>query len=81
MLKCKEVVNLCSDYIDGELSFGQHLKLKVHLFMCHRCSGFIERFRLAVAVFGKFEQPGISQEEASNITHNTIIKSDVKDSL
>lgn len=45
MLMCRDLATIASDYIDGELSGGQNLSVKIHLLMCRDCRTFIGNLR------------------------------------
>ena len=45
MLMCRDLAEIASDYIDGELSGRQNLSVKMHLMMCKECRTFIGNLR------------------------------------
>ena len=45
MLMCKDLAEIASDYIDGELNGRQNLSVKMHLMMCKNCRTFIGNLR------------------------------------
>lgn len=47
MLMCRELAGIASDYIDGELSTGRNLSVKMHLMMCRHCRSFIGNLRIS----------------------------------
>ena len=48
MLKCREVVIYADHLLAGELTFGQRLKLHLHLLMCDLCRRYIRQLRILV---------------------------------
>jgi len=42
MLKCREVTERAGDWLDGELSAGQRLKVTLHLFTCRHCRSLVD---------------------------------------
>lgn len=48
MLKCRQITEQASHYIDGELSLWGRLQYRVHLLMCHHCRTFIYNFRTGI---------------------------------
>jgi len=52
MLNCREVSEQASGLIDGELSWMQHLQIRIHLVMCKHCSRFVSQLRLLRAALG-----------------------------
>ncbi|MBU2872776.1 zf-HC2 domain-containing protein [Marinobacter salexigens] len=45
MLMCRDLADIASDYIDGELTNRQNLSVKMHLMMCKHCRTFIGNLR------------------------------------
>jgi len=45
MLMCRDLAEIASDYIDGELNGRQNLSVKMHLMMCRHCRTFIGNLR------------------------------------
>jgi len=50
MLKCRDIVDRSSDFIDQEMTFTQQLEFRVHLLMCHRCRAFVGNLRKVVSL-------------------------------
>lgn len=48
MMKCQQITEHSSDYIDHNLNWWQALQMKVHLMMCHLCRRYIRQFRYTV---------------------------------
>ena len=42
MLKCHDVTAMASDFLDGQLAFGERLRLQTHLWMCRHCRHFVD---------------------------------------
>jgi predicted anti-sigma-YlaC factor YlaD len=42
---CRDLAEIASDYIDGELNGRQSLSVKIHLMMCKDCRTFIGNLR------------------------------------
>ncbi|TDT44152.1 putative zinc finger protein [Halospina denitrificans] len=42
MLKCREVTALASDWLDGDLTTAQKLKVRLHLMMCRHCRNLVD---------------------------------------
>ncbi len=55
MLKCREVSEQMSDYIDGEVSAIRRARLALHLLMCGHCRRFFHQMRLITQVVGRQE--------------------------
>ncbi len=46
MLNCRQTTELVSHSLDRKLSFGQKIKLKLHLMMCPHCRNYAKQLRL-----------------------------------
>lgn len=49
MLKCREIEQLASDYLDQDLSFRQSMAFKMHLFMCHNCRNYVRQLKTTIS--------------------------------
>jgi hypothetical protein len=48
MLKCKDVTDETSNYIEGDLPFGKRIALFLHIFICRNCRHYVQQFRKTV---------------------------------
>ncbi len=44
-MECREIPNILSDYVDGELSPDKCQQIRVHLEHCVECRNFVETFQ------------------------------------
>lgn len=68
MLSCKEFVEQSAKIVDSEeLTLGQKLNNKLHLFFCHHCRTYLKQAKTTVAVANKLknEPPTVPQIEQS----------------
>ena len=49
MLKCRQIEQLASDYLDKDLSFRQRMAFKMHLFMCHNCRNYLRQLKTTIS--------------------------------
>ena len=64
MLHCKDVADKASDYIDKELPLKTRLSIKMHLFMCYKCSRYVEQLKTTIqALAGLRNDPADSPDE------------------
>lgn len=49
MLKCREIEQLASDYLDKDLSLRQRMAFKMHLFMCHNCRNYVRQLKTTIS--------------------------------
>ena len=63
MLTCKQQVARSSDYLDGQLSFRDRLRVRHHLLFCPNCRRFIKQMRLMSATLHRLpEEPPVDLE-------------------
>ena len=63
MLTCKQYVARSSDYLDGQLTLRQRLRVRHHLLFCPNCRRFTRPMRLMGAVLAAMpEEPSIDLE-------------------
>jgi predicted anti-sigma-YlaC factor YlaD len=67
MLKCKDVAEQGSDYIDGEKSLPERLSWRLHLFMCSNCRRFIKQLKLTRAMVASKDLPEASDKEVQKV--------------
>ncbi len=66
MLKCKDIEQGASAYLDGEMNWRQRMAVRVHLFMCHHCKRFIRQFASIKSLAEKaVSQPATDKQVAS----------------
>ncbi|NMY27071.1 anti-sigma factor [Pseudomonas sp. WS 5021] len=77
MLTCKEQVARSSDFLDGQLSFGDRLRMRHHLMFCANCRRFIRQMRLMQATLRILPEPevadaqGLAERLASELKRNS----------
>ncbi|MCM0614017.1 zf-HC2 domain-containing protein [Marinobacter sediminum] len=62
MLMCRDLAEIASDYIDGELNVQKNLSVKMHLMMCRDCRSFIGNLRASTELM-KAHSSGNPDEE------------------
>jgi predicted anti-sigma-YlaC factor YlaD len=45
MLTCKEITELATEYLEGELPRRKRLAVHVHLWMCRHCRRYVDQMR------------------------------------
>jgi len=63
MLKCRDISELSSDYIDGTLPLHKRLQVRLHLFMCTHCRRYLQHFQTTVDLIAKLKNPKTSQQK------------------
>jgi predicted anti-sigma-YlaC factor YlaD len=45
---CREITELASQYLDGELGLGTRVLVRMHLLACRHCRRFVEQLRRTI---------------------------------
>jgi anti-sigma factor RsiW len=51
-IACRQVVELISDYIEGELPRSQRLRLEAHFAGCEHCTEYLAQMRATIRLTG-----------------------------
>jgi anti-sigma factor RsiW len=62
MLSCREVVELVSEYLDGNLGPEEHARVREHLDGCDGCEGFVEQVRATVRAVGQVQPDALDDQ-------------------
>jgi len=57
LLTCQELTELCTDYLEGRLSFEQRLSFQLHLGMCRHCRAYLQQLRTTIRSLGQLPPP------------------------
>lgn len=75
MLTCEEVDNFLYDFQEGQLSYLERLKFKLHLSMCKECKDYLRNYqstiRMSQAEFTKVD----TAEKVPEALIDAILKS------
>lgn len=61
-LSCREIVELVSDALEGELEPREARRFWEHISACPHCSAYIEQMRATLRVLGRLEPEHLSPE-------------------
>jgi predicted anti-sigma-YlaC factor YlaD len=61
MLKCAEVVELVTDYLEGHLSLPERLRFRYHVGLCRNCRAYLRQMRLTVRTLGSLPRAPIPE--------------------
>lgn len=64
MLSCKELVAHSSDFLDGQLSLRERLRVRAHLAMCRHCRRFIRQMKVTQGVLRALPETAIPELDA-----------------
>ncbi|NRB37436.1 MAG: anti-sigma factor [Pseudomonadales bacterium] len=67
MLKCKDIAEQSSEFVDQQFSMKQKAAYFFHLLMCGQCRRYIQQFRLMIKQSKNLQQKPISDETAEKI--------------
>jgi predicted anti-sigma-YlaC factor YlaD len=48
MIKCKDLIEEASDYLDGDMPLGKRIGLFFHLLICHSCRNYMQQIRRTI---------------------------------
>jgi anti-sigma factor RsiW len=66
-MTCQELVELVTDYFDGELSPDETARFEHHIGQCFWCARYVEQMRVTVAVVGRIDEQSISGEARTTL--------------
>jgi predicted anti-sigma-YlaC factor YlaD len=49
---CKEVTEAITDYLEGNLSFGERMRFQMHLGLCFGCRRYLRQMKLTIRTLG-----------------------------
>ena len=64
-LSCRELVELVTDYLEGELSRVDRAAFDAHLADCTNCRTYVEQFRATIVLAGSLQMSDVSPEAAA----------------
>ncbi len=59
MLRCKDVANKVSDYVDNKLPLKTKLGIKMHLLMCYKCSRYVDQLKTTIRALAKLRDTDV----------------------
>ncbi len=63
MLTCKDVIEeFLADYVEGRLSLGVRLKVRLHLLLCRACMAYLRTYKKSRDLFGQASQVEMPEE-------------------
>jgi anti-sigma factor RsiW len=66
-LPCIEVVELVSDYLDGELDAGTRRRVEAHLALCPPCRVYVQHARETVRALGGLPEDGLPEHAVAEL--------------
>jgi anti-sigma factor RsiW len=66
-LRCKELVELVTDYLEGSLSRRDRWRFDRHIAGCANCREYLAQFRETIRLTGTLRERDISREAAGEL--------------
>ena len=63
LLTCQEVLDYLTEYLDGTLPPGEHVRMEEHLAVCPDCVAYLKNFQATIAISRRAcaEDPALNQ--------------------
>lgn len=61
-LVCQQIVELVSDYLEGNLSRSQRRRFDAHLAGCEHCTEYLQQMRTVILVSGRLRAEDLSPQ-------------------
>jgi len=61
MLSCKDITELLTEYLEGEMSFADRTQLRAHLLMCSPCQRYVDQLELCIDSCGQLPPPAVDE--------------------
>ena len=66
-LVCRELVELVTDYLDGNLSRRDRARFDAHIAGCTNCTRYLEQFRETIHLTGTLRESDVSPEAEAEL--------------
>ena len=60
MLTCREITELVTEYLEGDLSLRDRLRFQMHLGMCQNCRRYVRQLKATASALGRLPPPPMS---------------------
>lgn len=60
-IRCREVVELLTDYFEGVLPDREHERVEAHVQTCPDCTAYVEQLRTTIAVLGRVREEHVPE--------------------
>jgi len=68
-LTCIELVELVTDYLEGNLDADDRARVERHLAGCDACTAYIDQMRVTIAVVGRVDVDDIPDAMKAELMH------------
>ncbi len=66
-MRCVDVTELVTDYVEGRMSLRDRLKFQLHLGACGHCRAYLAQMRATVQVLGRVAPPPMRADVRSEL--------------
>ncbi len=66
-LVCRELIELVTDYLDGNLSRRDRARFDAHIAGCTNCTRYLEQFRETIRLTGGLRETDVSREAEAEL--------------
>ena len=67
VLTCQELIELVTDYIEGQLDDGARDRFEAHVADCPDCTVYVEQMRQTIAALGRIPPESLSPEAEAEL--------------
>jgi anti-sigma factor RsiW len=67
VFSCREIVELVTDYLDGELDTATATAFEAHLDMCPGCDRFVDQIRETITTLGEVSSDNLSTDTQAGL--------------
>ena len=67
LLSCREIVELVTDYLEGDLDTETRTALETHLDLCPGCARYVEQIGETVSTLGEVSSENLSAEAQAGL--------------
>ena len=66
-IRCDEVVELISDYLEGTLDVATHAEFEAHLALCDACAEYLRQMRTTLDAVGSVSLDPLSEQARADL--------------
>ena len=61
-LTCQELVEIVTEYLEGEMAPGDRIRFETHLVFCDGCAIYVDQLRETVRLTGTLREEDLSED-------------------
>jgi len=62
MLTCKQLTELVTEYLEGQMSLADRIRFQLHIGMCRHCRAYLRQMRQTIRTLGKLPDEPVPPE-------------------